>query len=145
MRSSLALFKLAKQLAHLSAESAQLVAVGGAQALEHATTSRCEPETLTATIVSVDLTSHQTGFNGTGDEFDDGVMLQLQEVRGIADRRVDVAGESPDRQQQLVLIRREPLVACGLLREPQEHAQRVPEPCERSVVLIGQHAFEITS
>ncbi|WRL65860.1 hypothetical protein U6N30_10015 [Blastococcus brunescens] len=71
-------------------------------------------------------------------ELDDAVVAQLQPVRDLADRGPVPAGEALERQQELVLLRREPVPAHDLLAEAQVAPDAEPEAGQRLELALGQ-------
>ncbi|MEY2432786.1 MAG: hypothetical protein QOC92_2511 [Acidimicrobiaceae bacterium] len=114
----------------------------GGQPLECLRPSRRERESLAPAIVNIGVTAHQLGRDRTIDQLDDGVMLQLEVVRDVTDGRRLIRWVPTHRQQELVLTRRQPLLAGGVLREPEKDTQRVPESSQRPVVTVSEHALE---
>jgi len=94
---------------------------------------------MAASILAVDLASHEMCVHGSVHEFDDGVMLELEELSEIGDRRGVHFGEAPDREEELVLVWCEAFASSGFFGEPQEDPQGVPELGESPVLGLGQH------
>jgi hypothetical protein len=113
--------------------------VGGAERRDLARAVVGQRQALPAPIVGIGLPGHQVGHDRTVDQFYDGVVLQLELFGDVADGRPGIRSvPAADREQQLVLVRRQPGVPGGLRGESQEDPQGVAEPGEGSVVPVGQ-------
>ncbi|MEY2473410.1 MAG: hypothetical protein QOK28_2739 [Actinomycetota bacterium] len=93
---------------------------------------------LSAAVTRVSLAVDQTGVFGAVYELSDGVRLELQHVRDFSDGRGTAIGEATNRQQQLVLLRREPFVPSRVLREPEKDAQQVSQAGECLVLVVTE-------
>ena len=123
--------------AELRAKAPQLVSVRGRQPSELAPTRRREREPVAPAIVLVDPPRDETGLDRPIDELDDAVVLQLERSRDVTDRGSVDAGCATDGEQQLMLVRRDPGRARGVVGEAGEHAERVAKAGERLVVAVG--------
>jgi hypothetical protein len=125
----------------LVAEAAELRSVDRGQPLELLRTGRGQQKSLTAPIFAIDLPPYESSLGRPVDELDGGVVLQLQLLGEIADRGRSAAGETADREKQLMLVGRDALCTGRILGEPHEDAKGVPEVSQGAVVAIAKHRF----
>lgn len=107
------------------------------ESLEHVEPGRGGDDPLAPKVVRIGFALHEPGRLAPVDEFDDRVVTEEQRFGEFTDRRRNIGRVTLDRQQQLVVAGGHASIASGLLGEPLEHSQGVPEPCQRPVVLPG--------
>jgi hypothetical protein len=110
--------ELAQDVAHLVAKAAQFVAVGLAEPRQDPAALRGERQPVAASIFAVDLAFHELCVHGSVHEFDDGVMLELEELSDIGDRRGTRFAIAPDREEELVLVWCEAFASSCFFGEP---------------------------
>ena len=76
-----------------------------------------EPEELAPVVVGIDPRLDQTGRDGSLHELDRRVVLELESFGDVTDGRRSVAVPPANREQELVLVRREAGVTSGVLGE----------------------------
>jgi hypothetical protein len=119
-------------------EETQLFAMCRAQARQRPRPLCGERQPLASTIVRVGSTHHEARVDGPVDELDHRVMLELEELGSVGDRRRLPLGKTANGEQQLVLVGGEPFRSGRSLGEVQEDAKGVPELRQGAVLAVGQ-------
>ena len=137
------LVELAENVDHLSPESSELVAVENREPFEYVEPVVGQREFLAPVVRIGGLALDEPSFAGPIDEFDGGMVLELERFGDLGDDRRAFPTMAPDRQEELVVRGSYAGLSSGLLGGSNEQAQRVPEPPERCVVLVRQRSSRI--
>ena len=114
-----------------------------AQSPQHARAGRGELEPHHSFVVGIRDPAHDACLHRPVDQPDRAVVANQQRVGDVADGRAPPVVVAADREQQLVLRRREPLGAGLLLAPTQEAAQPRPHPEQLPVLRVGQVAARL--
>src|SRR5262245_10061443 len=111
----------------LGAEVAQLPQVHRGKPRNHAIAGAGEVEFDPTAVTRRARPSQQAPLHEPVDEAHCAVMTEVQASGEFADRCMGAAGKALERQERLMLLRREPGAARGLLAEVEKAPQFVPE------------------
>lgn len=117
-------------------KSGKFFQMGRGQPIEHQSASRREHEVNHATVVGIEMSTHEPGQLSSVDELDDAVMTHEQVLGQFADRGRGWSGMTPDRQQQLMLLGRDPNRSCLLLAPFQKASQRDTDVEQLPILIV---------
>jgi len=120
------------------ADGLELLPVKRCETLQHPPALRGEPDIDLAPVALPPLAPDEAPALQAIDQLDRAVVLDLEPLRQLADRRLPIRRQPPQRQEQLVLLRLETDGARCLLAPAQELPEPVPELGKRLVVLVTQ-------
>jgi hypothetical protein len=115
-------------------EPFELFEVPRAQRAQTAATERCEPQPHHSVICVIGPTPHEPGVFGAIDETNHAVVSQHQRLGDLTDGRTGRRATPPNREQQLVLSRRE-AGRDGLFLTPVQEATQASTELEQALVL----------
>src|SRR5262245_5931832 len=136
--------ELVQHVHHLLPETAQFVSVHHRQALEHFPSGSGQPYPLAALVGGILCPPHEPSRVGTVDQFDHGVMSELQCLGEVAhDGRV-ASRMPPHGKEQLVLCGCDAGVAGGLLGEVLEDPECMTKARQGLVFAVRQLRIHVT-
>src|SRR4029079_1795763 len=126
------------QSTHYVRELPVLLAVGRGQRSQHVVPSRRDSDVHAPVVDGRGLPPGETALHDAVNQPDGGVMLDLECLGELTDRGWLIANMTPDRNQGLVLLRRQTSIPSSLLAEPDELPQRRPKRGQRLEILIRE-------
>lgn len=107
------------------------------QAIEQASRNERQLDEHAAPIAAVREAPQQPPAHASVDQADGALVADLEKLRKLGDRRPALA-ESPDKEKQLVLARRNAGLPDRVFGETEETAQRLAPPSQAPIFRVGQ-------